>query len=62
MMTLKNKKISAEKRAKLKQAMIEHIEKNEAFLKEIAEGANFEETAKKYGKKFIAPIPAPQKK
>ncbi len=57
-MTLNRKKVDREK---LKKAYKAHIAKNEAFLKEVAEGADFYETAEKYGKKFVAPLPTPTK-
>jgi len=34
----------------------EHIKKSEAFKMEVMNGADFNETAKKYGKKFVTPI------
>jgi len=46
----------------LKKSFKDYISKKEAFLKEVAEGADFYETAKKYGKKFVTPIQIPNKK
>lgn len=46
----------------LKKALWEHIKKSEAFKMEVMEGADFYETAKKYGKKFVAPIQIPSTK
>jgi len=55
-------KLSKEEKAKLKKALWEHIRKSEAFKVEVMNGADFYETAEKYGKKFVAPIRVPDKK
>jgi len=46
----------------LKKALLDHIKKSEAFKMEVMNGADFYETAKKYGKKFVAPIQVSKRK
>lgn len=49
-----SKKVNKEE---LKKALLEHIKKSEAFKMEVMNGADFYETAEKYGKKFVNPFP-----
>lgn len=46
----------------VKKAFQEYIDRSLAFKKEVTEGADFYETAEKYGKKFVAPILVPERK
>lgn len=46
----------------VKKAFQEYIDRSLAFKKEVTEGADFHETAEKYGKKFVNPLPTQSKK
>jgi len=57
--------MTAEKKAskaELKKALLEYIKKTEAFKMEVMNGTDINEAAKKYGKKFVNPLPVSSRK
>jgi|GEM_PF-2556833 len=57
--------MTAEKKVnkqELKKALLDYIEKTEAFKKAVMNGADINVAAKKYGKKFVNPLPVSSRK